>query len=101
MQKNLMRPASMKQVPEEKGQSPSGRRLRPPTSRPAVLLAVYLSIALAPLALAYMQDLPRRSFSDEMSSALAMVAFAMLLGEFVLSGRFKSVSGSTVLTIIL
>jgi predicted ferric reductase len=41
------------------------------------------------------QDLPRRSFSDEMSSALAMVAFAMLLGEFVLSGRFKSVSGST------
>jgi hypothetical protein len=52
-----------------------------------VLLAVYLLIALAPLALAYMQGLPRRSFSDELSSALAMVAFAMLLMEFVLSGR--------------
>lgn len=51
-------------------------------------------IVLTPLALAYIQDLPRRSFSDELSSALAMAAFAMLLMEFVLSGRFKSVSGS-------
>ncbi|MFQ6007193.1 MAG: ferric reductase-like transmembrane domain-containing protein [Woeseia sp.] len=90
-----MRPAGVKQVFEERAPPPSTRRLRLPSSPPAVLLTVYLLIGLMPLALAYMQDLPRRSFSDELSSALAMVAFAMLLMEFVLSGRFKSVSGST------
>ena len=90
-----MRPAGVKQTSEKKALPPSTRRLRLPGSPPAVLLAIYLLIAFAPLALAYMQDLPRRSFSDELSSALAMVAFAMLLMEFVLSGRFKSISGST------
>ncbi len=74
---------------------PSTRKLRLPISPPAVLLTAYLSIVLAPLALAFIQDLPRRGFIDELSSAVAMVAFAMLLMEFVLSGRFKSVSGST------
>lgn len=90
-----MDPAGVKHAAEEKSPLPSGRRLRLASSPPAVLLAVYVLIALAPLALAYMQDLPRRSFIDELSSALAMVGFAMLLIEFVLSGRFKTVSGST------
>ena len=78
-------------------QSPAAATARPklPGMLPAVLLAVYLLIALAPLALSYLQDLPPRSFTDELSSALAMIAFAMLLMEFVLSGRFKSVSGHT------
>ena len=90
-----MRPACAKPISEEGALPPSPRRLRLPSSPPAVLLAVYLLIALAPLALAYAQGLPPRCFRDELSSALAMVAFAMLLMEFVLSGRFKSVSGST------
>ena len=54
-----------------------------------------MAIALTPLVLAYLQDLPPRNFSDEFSSAVAIVAFAMLLMEFVLSGRFRFVSGST------
>ena len=90
-----MGPAGVKHTSEVRGLPPSTRRLRLPSSPPAVLVAVYLLIALAPLALAYLQGLPRRSFSDELSSALAMVAFAMLLMEFALSGRFKSISGST------
>jgi len=90
-----MRPASVKQTSEERVPPPSTRRLRLPSSAPAVLLTAYLLIVLAPLALAYIQGLPRRNFSDELSSALALVAFAMLLMEFVLSGRFESVSGST------
>ena len=60
---------------------------------PALLLALYLAIALTPLGLAYSLDLPPRSFLDEVSSALALVGFAMLLMEFVLSGRFRLVSG--------
>ncbi|NIA68401.1 ferredoxin reductase family protein [Pelagibius litoralis] len=60
---------------------------------PLWLLTGYISVALAPLALAYAQGIEPRGFRDELSSALAMVAFAMLLMEFVLSGRFRAVSG--------
>lgn len=84
-----MQPAGMKQVPEKNGQSRSRSRLRLPNSPPAVLLAVYLLIALAPLALAYMQDLPPRSFSDEMSSALAMVRNCLFHRRYRMTG-FKS-----------
>ena len=90
-----MRPAGAKQTSKEDAARPSARGLRRPSFPSAILLAVYVLMALAPLALAYMQGFPRRNFSDELSSALAMVAFAMLLMEFVLSGRFKSISGST------
>lgn len=86
---------ALKPIPENEASRPSTPRLRLPTSPAAALLIAYLLIVLAPLALAYIQGLPRRSFWDELSSALAMVAFAMLLMEFLLSGRFKSVSGST------
>ncbi len=60
--------------------------------RPVPLLFFYVAIALAPLILAYAQGLEPRGFLDELSSALGMVGFAMLLTEFVLSGRFKTVS---------
>lgn len=57
------------------------------------LVIAYLAVALAPLALAQLQGLPQRPFLDELSSGLALTGFAMLLVEFVLSGRFKTVSG--------
>ena len=60
---------------------------------PYVLLVAYVAVALLPLGLAAWQDLPPRPFRDELSSALAMVGFSMLLVEFVLSGRFQWVSG--------
>ena len=60
--------------------------------RSVVLLAGYLVIVFLPLGLAYSQAAPRESLSDEVSSALAMVAFAMLLMEFLLSGRFEHIS---------
>jgi predicted ferric reductase len=56
------------------------------------LLALYLLIALAPLVLAHLQDLPPRPVRDEIATGLAMVAFAILLVEFVLSGRFRVIS---------
>ncbi|MEX0697694.1 MAG: ferredoxin reductase family protein [Dongiaceae bacterium] len=59
---------------------------------PATLLAAYLLVALLPLGLAVLQNAPPRPFRDELSSALALIAFAMLLVEFVLSGRFRVVS---------
>ncbi|MHA1528948.1 MAG: ferredoxin reductase family protein [Alphaproteobacteria bacterium] len=83
----------MKQTP---GTRAAVASRRPPrfSINAAVLLAVYVLVASAPLILAYMQGLPRRGLIDEVSSSLSMVAFAMLLMEFVLSGRFEIVSGS-------
>lgn len=62
---------------------------------PVLLLFAYVALALTPLGLAALQGLPPRPFRDELSSALAMVGFSMLLMEFVLSGRFQWVSGRT------
>ena len=69
------------------------RRRRLLAVEPAILLGLYVVVVLTPLVLAYMLGYPPRSFRDELSSALAMCAFAALLLEFVLSGRFRSVSG--------
>ncbi|MCG8692371.1 MAG: ferredoxin reductase family protein [Minwuiales bacterium] len=60
---------------------------------PVLLAALYLFVALLPLLLAFLQGLPPRGFADELSSALALAAFSMLLMEFVLSGRFNAISG--------
>lgn len=58
-----------------------------------VLILTYVVLALAPLALAAASGRPPRPVMDEIASAMAMVAFAILLVEFVLSGRFRSISG--------
>lgn len=59
---------------------------------PLLLLPIYLGITIAPLVLAHLQGLPPRSVRDEISTGLGMVAFAILLVEFVLSGRFRVIS---------
>jgi predicted ferric reductase len=58
----------------------------------ALLILAYLALALAPLALSAAQDLPPRAVTDELASGLGMVALAILLVEFILSGRFRSIS---------
>lgn len=60
--------------------------------RIALLLALYLGLALLPLALAAALRLPRRPWPDELSSGLAMAGFAVLLLEFALSGRSRRLS---------
>lgn len=58
----------------------------------SILLPLYLAIAIAPLVLSWLQWLPPRPFWDEVASGLAMTAFAVLLVEFILSGRFRTIS---------
>lgn len=60
---------------------------------PALLLPVYVLLALAPLGIAAAQGLPPRPFRDELASSLALVGFSMMMMEFVLSGRFRRISG--------
>lgn len=57
------------------------------------LLLCYLAVVIAPLGLSAALGLPGRNFRDELASALAMLGYAMLLVEFVLSGRFRTISG--------
>ncbi len=57
------------------------------------LVVVYVSIILIPLVLSGLSDRPPRSFRDELASAMGMTAFAILLAEFLLSGRFRAISG--------
>lgn len=59
----------------------------------AALILLYLAVAVAPLALAAASLRPPRPVMDEIASAAGLLAYAILLMEFVLSGRFRSISG--------
>ena len=61
--------------------------------RPGVLIVLYLAAVLLPLALAWLRISPPRSLFDELASGAGLLAFAIILVEFILSGRFQSVSG--------
>jgi predicted ferric reductase len=60
---------------------------------PVVLIGLYVGIGLLPLVLAAAQGLPARNVWRELSSGLVMVGFAMMLVQFLLSGRFRQFSG--------
>lgn len=49
-------------------------------------------MTLLPLALAWFGARPPRSFWDELATGAGMLAFAIILVEFALSGRFQSIS---------
>jgi len=69
---------------------------RPAPSRgipPQPLLALYIGLALAPVGLAAVPDLAPRPFWDDFASALGLIGFSLMLLEFVLSGRYRAVSG--------
>ena len=67
----------------------AGRLIRLPLG---VLVALYAAALAAPIALALAYGAPERGWLRELAGALAMAGFAMLLAEFVLSGRFRAVS---------
>lgn len=56
------------------------------------LILLYLAVAGLPLLLSWAFNMPPRSFRNEIASGLGLVAFSMILIEFVLSGRFRTVS---------
>lgn len=58
-----------------------------------VLVAGYFLLALAPVGLAGLQARPSRGFSADFSSGIAMSALALLLAQFLTSGRFERTTG--------
>ncbi len=61
----------------------------------ALLVTVYLCLCLLPLGLSALRFAEPRGWMDELASGAGMVAFAMILAEFLWSGRFRIVSRRT------
>src|SRR5262249_3580406 len=57
------------------------------------LFAGYTILCLMPLLLAAIQRNPLRDFTRELSGGLIMVAYVMMLAQFVMSGRFETLTG--------
>jgi len=60
--------------------------------KPLLLIVTYLGFVLLPLALSWGLGGPPRPVRQEIASALGSVAFSLILVEFLLSGRFKTIS---------
>jgi len=57
-----------------------------------VLVVFYLVAVTLPLFLSWFTGGPPRPIRNELASGMGILAFSMILVEFVLSGRFKSIS---------
>src|SRR5215469_17579212 len=63
---------------------------------PKALFAGYVILCLLPLLLAAIQGRPLRAdLGRELSGGLIMVAYVMMLAQFVMSGRFEALTGPT------
>ncbi len=71
----------------------SNRPRLPGAPAPWVLACLYGLIALAPLALAAATGARQRSVAGEFAVGMGLVALAMLLMQFISSGRYERVSG--------
>jgi predicted ferric reductase len=60
--------------------------------KPLFLMMAYLVAVTFPLTLSWLVGGPPRALHQELASGLGIVAFAVVLIEFVLSGRFRSIS---------
>jgi len=60
--------------------------------RALFLILAYLMVLLLPLGLSWSLGGPPRPWHQEIASGLGMVAYSIILVEFVLSGRFRSIS---------
>ncbi len=60
---------------------------------PRLLLVLYLLVSALPLLLAFLQNKPLREFPNEFASAFGLIGFTWMLLSFLLSGRFRSISG--------
>jgi predicted ferric reductase len=65
----------------------------PPGLPPKMLFGGYALLCVAPLLLGWLGEPPSRNVWRELSGGLVMVAYAMTLMQFMLSGRFAWLSG--------
>ncbi len=65
------------------------------------LLLLYLFLILLPVILAALQGREPRPWRDDLASGLAMAGFAMLLAEFLLSGRSRRLSAHVGMDVVM
>jgi predicted ferric reductase len=58
-----------------------------------LLVALYTGLTLFPLAVAWVDDQPSRGFFYELATGLGLTGFALLLLQFLTSGRFDALTG--------
>ncbi|MFT7107773.1 MAG: putative ferric reductase [Yoonia sp.] len=68
--------------------------------KPPLLIAAYLAAVTLPLIASWLVGGPPRAFRQELT-LLGILAFAMILMEFVLSGRFKNISNGVGMDVIM
>ncbi|MEX0340832.1 MAG: ferric reductase-like transmembrane domain-containing protein, partial [Arenibacterium sp.] len=68
---------------------------------PLVLICIYFLAVTLPLILSWIFGGPPRALHQELASGLGILAFSMILAEFVLSGRFKSMSKGVGMDVIM
>ena len=79
---------------DDRGPTDIADRPRRRGARPWLLVLVYVALITAPLGLAALYfPIAQRPWIDEFASALAIMAFAALLVEFLFSGRHRWISG--------
>ncbi|MDI9244664.1 ferredoxin reductase family protein [Marinobacter sp. CHS3-4] len=69
--------------------------------KPFLLVIVYLVAVVTPLILSALVGGPPRQFHQELASGLGILAFSMVLMEFVLSGRFRAISNGVGLDVTM
>ncbi|PXX89560.1 hypothetical protein DIT71_13595 [Marinobacter vulgaris] len=65
------------------------------------LIVAYLVAVTLPLVLSSLVGGPPRQFHQELASGLGILAFSMILVEFILSGRFKTISNGVGLDVTM
>jgi len=69
--------------------------------KPLFLIVGYLIVVTLPLILSWWVGGPPRQFQQELASGLGILAFSMVLMEFILSGRFKAISNGVGLDVTM
>ncbi len=65
------------------------------------IIGVYVALALAPLALAAIVAPQGNGLAAELGGGLALAGYAMLLMQFLLTGRFRTIGGRVGIDVIL
>ena len=60
---------------------------------PRLLIVCYIFLSATPLLLAALQALPLRALPNEFASSFGLIGFTWILLSFLLSGRFRTISG--------
>ncbi|MEO9525416.1 MULTISPECIES: ferredoxin reductase family protein [Marinobacter] len=69
--------------------------------KPLFLIVGYLVVVTLPLGLSWWVGGPPRQFQQELASGMGILAFSMVLMEFILSGRFKAISNGVGLDVTM